>query len=92
MKRIFLLVAVIALTGLPASAQKDGNNRIENSGKVMVEILNVPDDIPASILDKHCAVLVLGRRAALTLAGSLAIRIGLTPAPAMTSGWRLKSR
>ena len=59
MKRIFLLVAVIALVGLPASAQKDENNRIENSGKVMVEILNVPDDIPADILDKAECVIVL---------------------------------
>ena len=59
MKRIFLLVAVIALVGLPASAQKDENNRIENSGKVMVEILNVPDDIPANILDKAECVIVL---------------------------------
>ena len=45
MKRIFLLMAVFALAGLPASAQKDENNRIRNAGKVMVEILNVPDDI-----------------------------------------------
>ena len=59
MKRIFLLVAVVALVGLPASAQKDENNRIENAGKVMVEILNIPDDIPADILDKAECVIVL---------------------------------
>ena len=46
MKRILLSIFLIALSGLPASAQKDENNRIRNSGKVMVEILNVPDDIP----------------------------------------------
>ena len=48
MKRIFLSMVLILLVGLPASAQKDENNRIKNAGKVMVEILNVPDDIPRS--------------------------------------------
>src|SRR5579864_4913992 len=59
MKRIVLLLAVIALVGLPVSAQKDENNRIENAGKVMVEILNVPDDIPQDLLDKAECVIVL---------------------------------
>jgi len=59
MKRIFSLMAAMCLVGLPAFAQKDENNRIENSGKVMVEILNVPDDIPADILDKAECVIVL---------------------------------
>ena len=59
MKRIFLLIVVIAFSNLPASAQKDENNRIENAGKVMVEILNIPDDIPADILDKAECVIVL---------------------------------
>ena len=59
MKSIFALMAVVALVCLPVSAQKDENNRIENAGKVMVEILNVPDDIPADILDKADCVIVL---------------------------------
>jgi lipid-binding SYLF domain-containing protein len=59
MKRIFLLVVVIALVDLPAFAQKDENNRIENAGKVMVEILNIPDDIPQDLLDKAECVIVL---------------------------------
>jgi len=59
MKRILLLMAVIALVGLPASAQKDENNRIDNAGKVMVEILNVPEDIPGDILNKAECVIVL---------------------------------
>src|SRR5450755_1209502 len=59
MKRIFLLMAIVALFSLPASAQKDENNRIQNAGKVMVEILNVPDDIPADILNKAECVIVL---------------------------------
>ena len=59
MKKILLLMAAVALAGLPASAQKDENNRIRNSGKVMVEILNVPDDIPQDILEKAECVIVL---------------------------------
>jgi lipid-binding SYLF domain-containing protein len=59
MNKILSLVVAIALAGLPASAQKDENNRIRNSGKVMVEILNVPDDIPEDILDKAECVIVL---------------------------------
>jgi len=59
MKRIFSLVVVMALAGLPAYAQKDENNRIRNAGKVMVEILNVPDDIPVDLLEKAECVIVL---------------------------------
>jgi len=59
MKRICLVMGVMVFVGLPAFAQKDENNRIKNAGKVMVEILNVPDDIPADILDKAECVIVL---------------------------------
>jgi len=59
MKRLFSLMVAIALVGLPASAQKDENNRIRNAGQVMVEILNVPDDIPQDLLDKAECVIVL---------------------------------
>jgi lipid-binding SYLF domain-containing protein len=59
MKRIILLIILTVLAGLPASAQKDENKRIENTGKVMVEILNVPDDIPEDLLDKAECVIVL---------------------------------
>ena len=59
MKRIFSLMVVMALVGLPAYAQKDENDRIRNAGKVMVEILNVPDDLPADLLGKAECVIVL---------------------------------
>lgn len=61
MKYIFslMVMAMVALFCLPAYAQKDENKRIENTGKVMVEILNVPDDIPADVLDKAECVIVL---------------------------------
>jgi SH3 domain-containing YSC84-like protein 1 len=59
MRRIFSLMIAMLLVGVPAFGQKDENNRIKNAGKVMVEILNVPDDIPADILDKAECVIVL---------------------------------
>jgi len=59
MKRIILLIILTVLAGLPASAQKDENKRINNAGKVMVEILNVPDDISEDLLDKAECVIVL---------------------------------
>jgi SH3 domain-containing YSC84-like protein 1 len=59
MKRIFSAMVAMILVGLPAFAQKDENNRIKNAGQVMVEILNVPDDIPEDLLDKAECVIVL---------------------------------
>jgi SH3 domain-containing YSC84-like protein 1 len=59
MKNMFSLLVMTVLFCLPAYAQKDENNRIRNAGKVMVEILNVPDDIPADLLDKAECVIVL---------------------------------
>lgn len=59
MKRIFVCLILTVMAGLPASAQKDENKRIENTGQVMVEILNIPDDIPADLLDKAECVIVL---------------------------------
>jgi SH3 domain-containing YSC84-like protein 1 len=58
-KNIFSLLVMGALLCLPAAAQKDENNRIRNAGKVMAEILNIPDDIPADILDQADCVIVL---------------------------------
>ena len=59
MKRIFLLMGVMVLVNIHASAQRDEINRIENAGNVMVEILNVPEGIPGDILDKAECVIVL---------------------------------
>jgi len=59
MENIFSLIAMVMLFCLPAYAQKDENKRITNAGKVMVEILNIPDDIPEDLLDKAKCVIVL---------------------------------
>jgi lipid-binding SYLF domain-containing protein len=59
MKRIFFLAGIIVFLTLPASAQKHEIGRLENAANVMVEILSVPDDIPADILDKTECVIIL---------------------------------
>jgi SH3 domain-containing YSC84-like protein 1 len=51
-----LLVAVITL---PASGQKKEQDRVTNAGKVMQEIVNIPEDIPQDVLDKADCVVVL---------------------------------
>jgi lipid-binding SYLF domain-containing protein len=56
-----LLVAPLAISGpAPKDADaKDENNRLQNAGTVMGEILDVPDDIPQDLLDKARCVVVL---------------------------------
>ncbi|HVB98433.1 MAG TPA: lipid-binding SYLF domain-containing protein [Candidatus Dormibacteraeota bacterium] len=54
---IFLLAMFLAV---PAMAQKDKvDQRLENSGAVITEILNIPDNIPQSLLDKARCVIIL---------------------------------
>jgi SH3 domain-containing YSC84-like protein 1 len=51
---------------------KDENNRLENSGTVMKEILDIPDDIPQDLLDKARCVVVMPSvlKAAFVVGGS----------------------
>jgi lipid-binding SYLF domain-containing protein len=59
MKRVWSGVALLALISLPAFGQKKEQERVENAGTVMQEILNIPDDIPQSVIDKADCVVVL---------------------------------
>jgi SH3 domain-containing YSC84-like protein 1 len=59
MKRVLLGVGLVSLLVLPAAAQEKEEERVENSGKVMQEILNAPDSIPQGVLDKADCVVVL---------------------------------
>jgi len=54
----FLVVSLLILTGASADNKKE-TERVENAGKVMKEILNVPDNIPQRLLDKADCVVVL---------------------------------
>jgi SH3 domain-containing YSC84-like protein 1 len=49
----------LALVSLPAFGQKKEQDRVANAGKVMQEIVNIPDDIPQDVLDKADCVVVL---------------------------------
>src|ERR1700757_1491197 len=53
-----LLITPAAFAG-PSSDKEKDENRLENAGTVMDEILNVPDDIPQDLLDKARCVVVL---------------------------------
>src|SRR4029077_13688310 len=57
-KRLLSFVPALALA-LPLLAQDKESDRVENAGKVMKEILNAPDSIPQSVLDKADCVVVL---------------------------------
>jgi len=59
MKNKWVSFGLLAALALPAYAQKKEEERVENSGKVMQEILNAPDSIPQSVLDKAECVVVL---------------------------------
>ena len=53
------LVAALFLASNSLADHKKECNRVENSGQVISEILNVPEDIPQDLLDKADCVIVL---------------------------------
>jgi len=55
----FVEVFFIAGLAVPVFAQTKEQNRIENSGMVMGEILNIPDNIPGGLLSKAECVVVI---------------------------------
>jgi SH3 domain-containing YSC84-like protein 1 len=59
MKRLIAVWALSSLVTVSAWAANKENERVENAGKVMQEILDVPDDIPQSLLNKADCVIVL---------------------------------
>jgi lipid-binding SYLF domain-containing protein len=67
-----LMVAPMTFAGGTRDKEKDENNRLENAGTVIQEILDVPDDIPQDLLDKARCVVVLPSvvKAAFVVGGS----------------------
>src|SRR5580693_7561883 len=59
MKRILFGLGLALALALPALAQDKEQDRVENAGKVMKEILDAPDSIPQSVLDKADCVVIL---------------------------------
>jgi lipid-binding SYLF domain-containing protein len=59
MKNKWIGVGLLAALALPAYAQEKEEQRVENAGTAMKEILNQSDSIPQSVLDKADCVVVL---------------------------------
>jgi lipid-binding SYLF domain-containing protein len=62
MRKVLSLVVAFALAGLPvvtSAADTKNTDRLENCGTVMQEILNIPEDIPANLIDKAECVIVI---------------------------------
>ncbi len=67
-----LMMAPMSFAASAGDKEKDENNRLENAGTVVQEILDVPDDIPQDLLDKARCVVVLPSvvKAAFVIGGS----------------------
>jgi lipid-binding SYLF domain-containing protein len=62
MKKTLLAIAIFSLAAWPLSnvlADTKEQSRLENCGMVLQEIMNVPDDIPANLVDKAECVIVI---------------------------------
>jgi lipid-binding SYLF domain-containing protein len=58
MKKVLSFLVVALLVALPVQANKE-EDRLQNAGKVLKEILDIPDDIPKDLLDKAECVIVV---------------------------------
>lgn len=59
MKKILFSFGFVLASALPLCPQDKESDRVENAGKVMKEILNAPDGIPQSVLDKADCIVIL---------------------------------
>jgi len=59
MNKILIGVCLVFALVLPAFAQEKEQDRVENAGKVLKEILDAPDSIPQSVLNRARCVVIL---------------------------------
>lgn len=59
MKKTIVGISLALTLACPALAQDKEQDRVENAGRVMKEILDAPDSIPRSVLDKADCVVIL---------------------------------
>src|SRR5271156_3009310 len=59
MKRTVGALSLMGLMVLPAFGQDKEADRVKAAGTVLSEIMNIPDDIPQSVIDKADCVVVL---------------------------------
>ena len=57
--RFVLACMLAAVLALSAHAQSKEQDRLENSGRVVKEIMDIPDNLPESVIDKADCVVVL---------------------------------
>src|SRR5277367_4414283 len=72
MKSTVVALSLMGLMVLPAFGQDKEADRVMSAGTVISEIMNVPDDIPQSVIDKADCVVVLPSvvKAAFVVGGS----------------------
>jgi lipid-binding SYLF domain-containing protein len=70
--RKFVALLVAALVAVPSLAQEKEKDRLENAGRVMQEIVNIPDGIPQDLLKKAECVVVMPsvKKAAIGIGGN----------------------
>src|SRR5215472_15693076 len=73
MRKILALVAFTALVSVCSQAQEREQKRLKHSGEVLMEILNIPDNLPKPVLDRSECVIVLPsvKKGALGVGGSI---------------------
>ena len=59
MKKSVAMIAAMVVASATMYAQEHENDRLKHAGEVLKEILNIPDDLPKSVLDKSECVIVI---------------------------------
>lgn len=59
MRKIAALALVPVLSAIGVQAQAHEQDRLKHAGEALMEILNIPDNIPKSVLDKSECVIVI---------------------------------
>src|SRR5271170_2223033 len=72
MRRTVVTLSLLGMMVLPVFGQDKEEDRVKSAGTVISEIMNLPDDIPQSVIDKADCVVVLPSvlKAAFVVGGS----------------------
>jgi lipid-binding SYLF domain-containing protein len=71
MRKFFTLIVTVVLIALPAFSENKEESRLRESGEVLKEILNIPEDIPQDLLDKaECVIVVPSTKKAAFIVGA----------------------
>jgi lipid-binding SYLF domain-containing protein len=71
MRKFLTLVVTAALVALPVFSENKEESRLRESGEVLREILNIPEDIPQDLLNKaECVIVVPSTKKAAFIVGA----------------------